>query len=97
MFKKYTLITCLRLVATVNYIPCSKSIFSLLVFSTFCLMLTLKIGFFINTIPLVPIFLDFDHSYIKTVKINESINNEYTYLSFDIPKSNPGPESNSRL
>ena len=42
-------------------------------------------------------FLEFDHSCIETIKMNESRNNECTYLRFDIPNSKPRPESKSRL
>lgn len=80
-------------VVTVKYIPCLKSIFSLLVFLNFCLMLILKIGFFIDTLPLVYLFL----SYTETVKINESRNNECPYLRFDVPNRKLGPESISKL
>ena len=50
-FKLSTLRIWFFKMVNVNYIPCSKSIFSLLVFSI-CLMLILRIGFFLNTIPL---------------------------------------------
>ena len=43
------------------------------------------------------VFLYFHHSSIETVKINDSRNNEYTYLRFDIPNSKVGPVSDSRL
>ena len=50
-----------------------------------------------NTILRFIFFIDFNHSCIETVKINESRNNECTYLRFDSPNRKLGPESNNRL
>ena len=66
-------------------------------FLNFHLMPILKIGFFTIQYLRFIFFIDFNHSCIETVKINESRNNECTYLRFDSPNRKLGPESNNRL